>query len=444
MMNVSPTVRPQYADRLEPGSKPPAAAPTRPRRSRPLGLYIHIPFCARKCPYCDFNTYARLEPLYQSCTQALCQELGRWAERLDGRTVDTVFIGGGTPTVLSADQLAQILKVVHDQFSLAADVEISSEANPGTVDQGQFALLHSLGVNRLSMGVQSFQAEELAFLGRIHGADEAQRAYEAAQQAGFANINLDFMFGLPGQSAQAWRDTLDRALAIAPQHLSLYSLIVEPDTPLSHWVQTGQTPAPDDDLAAELYETALARLQAAGYEQYELSNWVRGSAFACRHNLLYWRNQEWIGAGPGAHSHLRYPLSEQLQTGFRHSLCGPASPARTERPDAAAVALRWSNRKGVQGYIQRIESGASPVDFHEELPDAVSMGETMMLGLRLVEEGVAFARFEEMHGQTLGAVFGPELARLQEAGLLESNDERVRLTRRGMLVGNRVFSEFIA
>ena len=411
----------------------------------PLGLYIHIPFCARKCPYCDFNTYARLEPLYEAYSQALCRELDQWAARFDGRTVDTVFLGGGTPTVLSSDQLRRILERVHNRFALATDVEISSEANPGIEDRGQFALLRSLGVNRLSMGVQSFQAEELAFLGRIHDAEDALRAYDAAVHAGFTNINLDFMFGLPRQSVEAWNDSLDKALDVAPRHVSLYSLIVEPDTPLAHWVETGQTPAPDDDMAAELYETAIARLGAAGYEQYEVSNWTQSAGFACRHNLLYWRNQEWIGVGPGAHSHLRYPtrLRGESIRDLTSCLAGDARDGASGL-NAPAAAVRWSNRKGVQGYIKRVEADESAVDFHEELAAEVSMGETMMLGLRLVQEGVSFARFEEIHGQPLRTAFGPSLDRLQDDGLLESDGERVRLTPKGLFVGNRVFSEFIA
>ena len=410
----------------------------------PLGLYIHIPFCARKCPYCDFNTYARLDPLYEAYTQALCREMGRWAARLDGRTVDTVFLGGGTPTVLSSGQLGRILQQVHERFKLAGGAEISSEANPGIEDQGQFALLRRLGVNRLSMGVQSFQAAELAFLGRIHDAEDAVRAYDAALEAGFANINLDFMFGLPRQSVEAWNDSLDRVLDLAPRHLSLYSLIVEPETPLAHWVETGQTPAPDDDVAAEMYEVAISRLREAGYEQYEVSNWVQGAGFACRHNLLYWRNQEWIGVGPGAHSHLRYPAGlKGASTGERSFPFGGACDSVTGA-DAPAAAVRWSNVKGVQGYVRRVEADESPVSFHEALPAEVSMGETMMLGLRLVREGVPFARFEAMHGEPLRAAFGPSLDRLHEGGLLESDGERVRLTPKGLLVGNRVFSEFVA
>lgn len=409
-----------------------------------MGLYIHIPFCARKCPYCDFNTYARLEPLYEAYSEALCRELGRWAARLDGRTVQTVFVGGGTPTVLSSGQLRRILELVHDRFALAADVEISCEANPGIEDRGQFALLHSLGVNRLSMGVQSFQEEELAFLGRIHDAKDVLRGYDTARDSGFTNINLDFMFGLPRQSVEAWNDSLDRALDLAPRHVSLYSLIVEPDTPLAHWVETGQTPAPDDDAAAEMYETAMTRMGAAGYAQYEVSNWARGADFACRHNLLYWRNQEWVGVGPGAHSHLRFPTRLRGEfSGDLPFLSGDSGDGVTGS-GGPAVAVRWSNCKGVQGYIRRVEADESPVDFHEEITAEVSMGETMMLGLRLVREGMPFARFEAMHGVPLRAAFGPNLDRLQEEGLLESDGERVHLTPRGLLVGNRVFSEFIA
>lgn len=408
-----------------------------------MGIYIHIPFCARKCPYCDFNTYARLEPLYQAYTQAVCKELEGWATLLDGRTVDTVFLGGGTPTALSSEQLTQILALVNRRFALAEEVEFSCEANPGIEDRGQFALLRGLGVNRLSMGVQSFQEKELNFLGRIHSADDAVRAYETAVNAGFANINLDFMFGLPGQLQEDWEDTLDKALALRPRHLSLYSLIVEPDTPLSHWVQTGQTPAPDDDVAADLYEAAMARLETAGYDQYEVSNWARGSSFACKHNLLYWRNREWVGVGPGAHSHLRYRAGEGVS---RIRLEFPAPRCAAEAGDGGppAVAVRWSNRKSVQGYIKQIESGETPVGFHEELADVVSMGETMMLGLRLTGEGVRFSHFEELHGQPMHAVFGCQLDRLLGAGLLEADGEGVRLTRKGLLIGNRVFSEFLA
>lgn len=397
-----------------------------------LGLYLHIPFCARKCPYCDFNTYAGLDDLHAEYVSALCSEMERWRDRLADRVISTVFIGGGTPTMLDSAQLAQLFAAVHANFQLAPGAEITCEANPGTVDREKFATLHSLGVNRLSMGVQSFQPTELQFLGRIHSVDDVYAAFAAARQAGFANINLDFIFGLPHQTLDAWMRTLDEALALAPEHLSLYSLIVEPETPLHHWVESGRVEAPDDDLAADLYEMAMERLAAAGYLQYEVSNWARAvpgvehalnPSLACQHNLIYWRNEDYLGCGPGAHSHLRFPPA------------GTAGEQRQER--------RWGNRKPVPGYIKRIRAGESVEEFSEMIDPRLAMGETMMLGLRLVREGVLLDRFAALHGQPLDAVFADELASLAGQGLIEIDEERVRLSQRGLLVGNRVFAQFL-
>lgn len=395
----------------------------------PLGLYIHIPFCERKCPYCDFNTYAGLETLHQATVDALCTELARWMAPLAGRTVTTIFVGGGTPTVLAASQLEQIFAAVHRTFCVAPDAEITCEANPGTVDQAKFAMLRALGVNRLSMGVQSFRPEELHFLGRIHTVEEVFAAYALARRVGFENINLDFIFGLPGQTEADWQVTLDQALALAPEHLSLYSLIVEPETPLFHWVANGRVAAPDDDIAATLYEMALAQLDDAGYLHYEVSNWARRTVrdnanvvtphLACRHNLIYWRNEEYLGIGPGAHSHLR--LVE----------------------DGCSVERRWGNRKPVAGYNRRIQAGEPVMEFSEEIAPRLAMAESMMVGLRLVREGVPLAHFQAQHGVAPTVIFCRELEQLQSAGLLVVDAERVRLTRRGLLMGNQVFMEFL-
>ncbi len=398
----------------------------------PLGLYVHVPFCERKCPYCDFNTYAGMQPWFGQTVAALIAELATWAEPLAQRTVTSIFIGGGTPTVLDAAELAQLFGALDRHFTLAADCEITCEANPGTVDRAKFHHLRALGVNRLSMGVQSFQPDELAFLGRIHSVEDVDLAYAAARAAGFDNINLDFIFGLPHQPPARWLATLERAIALGPEHLSLYSLIVESNTPLYHWVQTGKVDAPDDDLAAEHYEAAMARLADAGYVHYEVSNWAKSGhaqedvpdganpRLASRHNLLYWHNGEYVGVGPGAHSHLR----------------GAGA-------DGVPVSRRWSNRKPVPGYVKRVLSGQPVVEMEETLPPRTSMGETMMLGLRLVREGVSFAHFAAQHGAELRAVFADEIARLQGQGLLALDDTRVRLTPRGLLVGNQVFAEFL-
>ncbi len=412
--------------------------PTPARRSplsSPIGLYVHIPFCERKCPYCDFNTYAGLGSLYPDYVDALCQELAHWGPALSQRPVATLFLGGGTPTVLDEELLGRIFQAIQEHFTLLPGCEITCEANPGAVDRAKFQALRRLGVNRLSMGVQSFQPEDLRFLGRIHSGQEGVEAFGAARSAGFTNINLDFIFGLPGQEPASWAATLEQALALRPEHLSLYSLIVEPGTPLHHWVESGRVPRPDEDQAARLYEMAMERLEQAGYVQYEVSNWARADGpghpvsrpteplHACQHNLIYWRNQEYLGVGPGAHSHL--------------TLAGADGPA------SAPQEMRWGNIRPVPEYIRRVRAGNSLVDFQELIEPRLAMGETMMLGLRLLQEGVPFAAFQERHGQDLRQVFSQELARLKEWGLLLLEPERVRLTRRGLLLGNQVFAAFL-
>ena len=432
-----------------------------------LSLYIHIPFCQRKCPYCDFNTYAGLNRLFEPYTAALAREI-KLAGAARGRpAARTLFLGGGTPTVLPAELLARIMEACRAAFDLLPDAEITSEANPGTVDAGRFAALRALGFNRLSMGVQSFDPYELAFLGRIHSAGDAVEAMAAARAAGFDNINLDFIYGLPGQSPATWRSTLAQAVALAPEHISLYSLTIEEGTPFGEWAAAGRLAQPDPDLAADLYELADEMLANAGYVQYEISNWAKsgqsthlvddgvssstvaalaGSVnrrdlaanaagsrnrleqihwntlrptvlattnppFACRHNLTYWRNEPYLGFGPGAHS----------SEGGR----------------------RWATIRPVPQYIERVNRSDSLVDFAEEIDDRLAMGETMMLGLRLVREGVTFERFQQRHGQPMLAVFNAEIERLERLGLLDVLPDRVRLTRPARLVGNQVFAAFL-
>jgi oxygen-independent coproporphyrinogen III oxidase len=393
----------------------------------PLALYLHIPFCAVRCHYCDFNTYAGLDGLFERYAAALIREI-RAAGAARGRpTARTIFIGGGTPTVLPSDLLAQILAACREAFDITSDAEITSEANPGTVDQERFSALRAMGVNRLSMGVQSFDDEELRWLGRIHGAAEAETAFTAARSAGFTNINLDFIFGLPDQRPETWAHTLTRAVELGPEHLSLYSLIVEHGTPLADQVRRGLISEPDDDLAADMYEAASESLAPAGYAQYEISNWtkdegpkteegeasfvLRPPSFVCHHNLIYWRREPYLGFGAGAHSF---------------------EPER-----------RWWHVRPVPEYIRRVESGVSPEAGSEIIGRQTAMGEAMMLGLRLTEEGMPDARFAAQFGETLEGVFGHQIARLANRGLLERLSDRVRLTAQGRLLGNQVFAAFL-
>ena len=372
-----------------------------------LGLYVHIPFCQSRCRYCDFNTYAGLEGLFETYVRALLREIG-----LAGPApVSTVYIGGGTPTVLPLSSLIQILEAIQEHFSLAPGAEVSIEANPGTVEAETLAALRQHGVNRLSLGVQSFADDELRLLGRIHTAEQAAAALDAARQAGFDNVSLDLIFGLPGQSLADWRFSLERALEIEPEHLSLYALSVEAGTPLARDIARGHLPPPDPDLAAEMYELAAEMDAAAGYLHYEISNWARGAGRQCRHNLIYWRNQPYLGLGAGAHS----------WQGRR----------------------RWANAAAPDEYARRLAEGDSALAEEETISPELERGETMMMGLRLVEEGVPVDRFRRRFDLDPRDHFRSEVAELVDLGLLEVDDERLRLSPRGYLLGNQVFARFL-
>ena len=287
-----------------------------------LGLYLHVPFCLRKCPYCDFAS----EPLDQAgglpaarrYLDALAIELDLRAAsgEFSGAEAETIYLGGGTPTVLPAEWLADILARLRMRFALAEDPEITVEANPGTVDEEQIAALLAAGANRLSLGVQSLSDDVLRTLGRVHSAAEAQAAIGAARAAGCADLNLDLIYGVPNQSLQDWRETLQRALDADAEHISTYALSVEPGTPLAADIDAGRLPSPDDDLSADMYAAAADLLPASGYEHYEISNFARPNR-ACRHNRRYWANAEYLGLGVSAHSHRGGLRWNHLRGGFR-------------------------------------------------------------------------------------------------------------------------------
>ncbi|MCX7682524.1 MAG: radical SAM family heme chaperone HemW [Anaerolineae bacterium] len=374
-----------------------------------LSVYVHIPFCRARCAYCDFNTYAGLESLLPRYVAALCREVELAGNRWGDFSLATVYFGGGTPSLMTPEMVERVLNALSLAFCMPPDVEITLEANPGTVDGHKLRQLRSLGVNRLSLGAQSAHDAELRLLGRIHTWGEVVATVQEAREAGFANLSLDFIFGLPGQTLERWQETLEAALGLAPEHLSLYALTVEEGTPLWEQIEQHLLPAPDDDLAAGMYEYAEERLAAAGYSHYEISNWAR-EGYACRHNLTYWHNEPWLGVGAGAHSWLD--------------------------------GRRWANLSHPEDYIRALERGEMPVAEHERIELATEMGETMMLWLRLAE-GADALRFRERFGVELEAVFGGELAELCEVGLLEWDGRVARLTPRGRLLGNQVFLRFI-
>ena len=372
-----------------------------------VALYIHIPFCRAKCAYCDFNSYAHLDGVHDQYTDALVHEI----ELAPPLSVRTIYIGGGTPTVLPLSHFASIFGAVRRKFATETTTEITVEANPGTVSPGKLAALRSLGVTRLSLGVQSFVDSELRLLGRIHSASEVLKAFQTGRQAGFDNISLDLLYGLPGQQLASWRMSLEQALALQPDHLSLYALTIEENTPMAAAISQGHLPTPDPDLAADMYELAQDMLSDAGFSHYEISNWARSSEWRCQHNLTYWRNEAYLGIGAGAHSWL----------GRR----------------------RWSNALGPEVYSERVRSGRQPIAMDETISLEMEMGETMMLGLRLLDEGVDFGRFQARFGIDLRLRFADELRELNQIGLIETSSERVTLSDRGRLLGNQVFLRFL-
>ena len=271
--------------------------------SEPIGLYLHIPFCTAKCGYCDFNSYAGHEHMIPSYADTLVKDAGLWREAVGGREVETVFFGGGTPSLNPVEEMAKILAGMRGAFEIAVDAEVALEANPGSITTEYLRGLRDIGFNRLSIGIQSFDDEELVVLDRIHTGEDARAAFASARAAGFDNVNLDLIYGLSEQPLSAWQGNLEEALALGPEHLSLYALTVEDGTPLARDVERGRVQAPDPDMQAEHYEWTQERLTRAGYEHYEISNWAR-PGHRCKHNLVYWENREYLGLGAGAHSFL--------------------------------------------------------------------------------------------------------------------------------------------
>lgn len=385
----------------------------------PIGLYLHIPFCTAKCGYCDFNSYAGHEHMIPTYGDTLLRDASLWAEATTGRSVETVFFGGGTPSLTPVEQMEQILRGLERIFRFEDGAEISLEANPGSLSTEYLRGLRGIGFNRLSIGVQSFDDEELVSLDRIHTGEEARSAYASARDAGFDNVNLDFIYGLSEQPLSKWQRTLEEALALAPEHLSLYALTIEEGTPLARDVARGRVSAPDPDMQAEHYEWTEQRLARAGYEHYEISNWARPSR-RCKHNLLYWQNREYLGLGAGAHSFLN---------GVRFSTV--LLPNRyTELVDetVASRAAGGTSMLHVQGA--------------EQITPELSMADTLILGLRLIE-GIDTLAFSRRHGRTVDALHGDLFAEFVGYGLLERTPTHLRLTPRGRLLSNELFQRLL-
>lgn len=376
----------------------------------PKAAYVHIPFCVSKCGYCDFNSFPGMEPLFDDYVDALIREINRTGqEQPYYHRLDSVYFGGGTPTVLPPNKLTNILAAIGDTFGLAEDCEITIEANPGTVDRCTLSQLRNAGFNRLSLGVQSLDDEFLSAIGRIHTAREALDAYAWARSSGFVNIGIDLIFALPGQTLQHWKSTLNTVASMNPEHISLYELSIEEGTRFAELCAEGQLKLPEEELRLEMYEIAISTLIAVGYEHYEVSNFAR-PGFRSRHNQVYWRNEPYFGFGAGASSYVN---------GIRSMRVG--NPRR---------------------YIESINHGEDAIESSECLTGRHRLAETLIQGLRLLE-GVDLRWFKAETGVDALDVFADEISSLAQKGLVEVSKDRLRVTHKGLLLMNDVAVEII-
>ena len=383
-------------------------------------VYIHFPFCVQRCQYCDFITYANVSHFIPTYLDALKKEM-----RLvlpGAKSADTVYFGGGTPSLLKPEQVSDLLQTMNGLIGINSDAEITLEANPGTLTPEVLRGWRKIGVNRLSLGIQSFLDSDLQVLGRIHSAEQANESIKAAQESGFSNISLDFIFGLPGQTLQNWKQNLDEALTKSIQHLSLYSLIIEPGTPFERDVAAGRLELPDDDLVADMFELAMDFLPKNGFQQYEISSWALGAENESRHNKVYWKNADYFGLGAGAHGKIGDHRVQNVPT--------------------------------IPDYISRIEHAPdekavfSPALAEKTFVDEkTSMQESMLLGLRMTREGISENEFRNRHKVEMREVFQAEIGRILQAGLgqwqLQADGEHLVLTHRGIMLGNQAFQEFV-
>lgn len=390
------------------------------RQETPHSIYLHIPFCSSRCSYCAFNTYIDLDHLIPAYVDALCHEIAVAAAAQPQLIVHTIYFGGGTPSLLTPHQFEGLLERLRYAFDISPTCEISLEANPDDLTVGYLRSLRGLGFNRLSIGMQSANPDILRLFDRQHDLSAVANAMNAARRAEFDNINLDVIFGSPGESPEDWADTVAAVLDFAPDHASMYGLELKGGTELRQQVDAGILPQPDDDDFADMYEYASEKLEGAGYEQYEISNWRRPGK-ECRHNLQYWRNLPYLGLGAGAHG---------FAGGWRYSTI--TSPQRY------LESLREQPTTGLDFPLTPAVAKYTLVDKSSDLYD------TIMMGLRLTREGINRSRFEGRFGQDFVAMFPDAVDRLVSLGLLEASQERVRLSRAGRLLSNGVIGEFVA
>jgi oxygen-independent coproporphyrinogen-3 oxidase len=374
-----------------------------------ISLYIHIPFCKKKCNYCDFVSYQNQESLIDAYVESLLHEIEMVSEQIKKYKIKTIFIGGGTPSYLSAENISKIVNKCREILNLEELDEFSIEVNPGTIDENKLTIYRRLGISRLSIGLQACQNKLLKTIGRIHTYQEFLESYQLARKAGFDNINIDLIFGLPGQTLVQWRETLEEVVGLRPEHLSCYSLKVEENTPFAKMLEQKQIILLDEDVEREMYHEAIAFLKKNGYVHYEISNFSLPGK-ECKHNLVYWKQERYLGLGAGAHSY----INEQ----------------------------RFSNKTNLKEYMDSVNSDALPRENFIEMNKNELISEYVILGLRLIG-GVSRKEFRKKFGIEIDEIFEKQIAKMSKLRLLDSNDKRVKLTTKGLDIANQVMIEFL-
>lgn len=374
-----------------------------------IALYIHVPFCERKCNYCDFSSYSGKNHLIDEYIEALKKEIILYKNTLNNYKVNTVFFGGGTPSILTGKQINEIMNLLVKYFNIDDKAEISMEANPGTLSYDKLKAYYESGVNRLSIGLQACQKELLKTLGRIHSFEDYTKNLEDARKVGFLNINTDLMFSLPGQSFKDWEKTLEQIVSLDIPHISAYGLIVEEETPFYNWVENKKIILPDEEIELKMYHHTINYLKEKGYEHYEISNFAKPE-FQCKHNLIYWHNKPYIGLGSGAHSYFNKK--------------------------------RFSNVKGIEEYINLLSQNKAPLDDEIILSTKDEISETMFLGLRTTK-GVSVEDFIQRFNTSPFEVYNEEFNKLRKQGLLCWDEKYIKLTSKGIDISNVVFQEML-
>lgn len=374
-----------------------------------LGLYIHIPFCVKKCKYCDFNSFKLNINEKRKYLNSLKREMELYKENLEDKSIDSIFVGGGTPSILNEEEIRILFRNIKNNFQIKDSAEITMECNPGTLTLNKLKTMKECGVNRLSIGLQAVQNNHLEYIGRVHTYEEFEKNYYQAKEVGFENINVDLMYALPNQSKEDWMESLEKVVKLNPTHISAYSLILEENTELFNMYEKHEFELLDEDTDIEMYEYTISYLKSNGYNQYEISNYAK-KGFECKHNILYWKCENYVGLGVSA-------------SGFLNE-------------------TRYNNLCELDEYEEIIHSGKKPIEWEEKLSIKDEIEESIFLGLRM-NEGIKFKDFYEKYNFNFEEEYKNEIDKLKKMKLIETKDEGMKLTQKGREISNSVFVEFM-